>query len=675
MYYASAIVRSLIFIAIVFIAIVMDGERLMSDTTTKNPIPPESREYKTEVKQLLDILAHSLYTDREIFLRELISNASDALNRIQFELLTNQHVVDPDAKLAIEVRYDRDAKSITVSDTGKGMSHDELIENLGTIAHSGARAFMASADAGQASLEEIIGQFGVGFYSVFTVANEVTVTSRSANPDETAWSWRSTGDSRYELLPAEKEHRGTDVQIQLKPDAAEYASGWRLEQIIKKHSDYISFPIFVIDDGQKDEEEEGAEQEAPTPVNRQTALWRQTPSKVTDEEYDDFYKQLTMDWEKPLLHAHMVADMPVNLRAILYVPGKREGSLLNPRTDHGLRLYSRKVLIQERNKDLLPEYLRFVDGVVDSEDLPLNVSREMVQTNPMMRQMHKALTGRLLKDLKNLAEKDAETYNRFWGEFGMFLKEGIAIDFANKDALVDLLRFHSTRAAGQDEWTTLADYVTRMGESQTEIYYVLGDDVKSAQRSPHLDYFRAHDIEVLFLVDPIDGFMTANLREFDGKPLRNIDDAGLELPEEDETGEDEGEKVDDAAFDALTERFKSVLGDRVTGVRESKQLVASPCRLVSPEDSFDRDLQRVRRYMEDAYEAPAKMLELNRKHPIVANLAHIAETKPDDTLLDVAIEQLFTNAQILDGLPTDPTDMVERIQTLMASAVSAHASE
>ena len=633
-------------------------------TTTQTA--PETREYRTEVKQLLDILAHSLYTDREIFLRELISNASDALNRVQFEMLTNHDVIDPDAKLAIWVRFNPDEKTITVSDTGVGMNHDELIENLGVIAHSGARAFLESAKEGKASLEEIIGQFGVGFYSVFTVADEVTVTSRSYRPEDQAWSWRSAGDSRYELLPADKTSRGTDVHIKLKANAAEYASAWRLEQIIKKHSDYVSFPIYVIDETAEDVDEEELQ-----PVNRQTALWRQTPSKVEPEEYDEFYQQLTLDFEKPLLHVHMVADMPVNLRALLYVPAKREGSLLHPRLEHGLRLYSRKVLIQERNKDLLPEYMRFVEGVVDSDDLPLNVSREMVQTNPVMRQIRKALTGRMLKELKNLAEKEPERYQQFWREFGVFLKEGIAADFTNKDALVELLRFHSTKAAGEDEWTSLPDYVARMGEEQQEIYYVLGDDLKSTLRSPHLDYFRAHDIEVLLLVDAIDGFMITNLREFDGKPLRNIDDAGLDLSSDEET-DDETETVDEETLGKLTERFKTVLGDRVLDVRESKQLVDSPCRLVSPEDSFDRDLQRVRRFMEEEYEAPKKVLEINRKHPIVANLARILERNPNDPLLDVSIEQLFDNARIMDGFLTDPADMVARIQTLMESAVAAH---
>jgi molecular chaperone HtpG len=642
----------------------------MSDTG----IGVETLEYRTEVKQLLDILAHSLYTDRDIFLRELISNASDALNRVQFEMLTNHDVIDPDAPLGIRIAVDSDAHTITITDTGIGMNHDEMIENLGTIAHSGAKAFMQQAQEGQ-SLEEIIGQFGVGFYSVFTVADEVSVTSRSFRDGDTAWTWRSTGDSRFELEPADKETRGTEITIKLKEDAAEYASVWRIEQIIKKHSDYVSFPIYVEDVTPAAEDADTAEQDEEkaqaTPVNRQTALWRQSPSEVSDEEYDEFYRQLTFDFNPPLEHIHMVADMPVNLRSVLYIPAKREGNLMNPKSDHGLRLYSRKVLIQERNKDLLPEYLRFVDGVVDSEDLPLNVSREAVQSNPVMRRMRKALTGRLLKELKNLAENEPEKFAQFWQEFGVFIKEGVATDFTDRESLTELLRFHSTVANDPDSWTTLAEYIERMGEEQQEIYYVLGEDLKSAQRSPHLDYFRAHDLEVLLLIDPIDGFMISNLREYDGKPLRNVDDAGLELPDNDA---DEAESEESSSTDEMSDlvaRFKSVLGEEVVDVRESKQLVSSPSRLVSPSDSFDRDLQRVRRFMEEDYEAPKKILEINARHPILVNLNRMVAAGADDELIDVTVRQLFDNARILDGLLTDPTDLVARVEALMAKATES----
>ncbi|RIK35966.1 MAG: molecular chaperone HtpG [Chloroflexi bacterium] len=618
---------------------------------------PVSLEYRTEVKQLLDILAHSLYTDREIFLRELISNASDALNRVQYEMLTNPDVVGADQELAIRIQVDADAKTLTLVDSGIGMNRDELVENLGTIAHSGARTFLQSAGEGQAALEEIIGQFGVGFYSVFMVADAVSVTSRSFRPEDQAWTWRSSGDSRFTLEPAAQTERGTTIMIHLKEDAAEFANGWRIEQIVKKHSDYVSFPIYLV-------EPEGE----PRIVNRRSALWRQSPSKVEAQEYEEFYKQLTFDSEAPLLHIHMVADAPVNLRAVLFIPARRERGLFHLRPDHGLRLYSRKILIQQFNKDLLPDYYRFVDGVVDSEDLPLNVSREMVQSNPVMRQMRRALTNRLNKELKTLADEEPDRYATFWQEFGVFIKEGVVTDTANQEALVDLLRFRTSK--GGDAWVSFKEVAERMQPDQQAIYYVLGEDLKSVARSPHLDYFRAHDIEVLYLVDPIDGYVTSILHEAAGKPLQNVDDAGLSLPQDDETAQD---VVAQEAFGPLLARVKAVLGDRVRDVQESKQLVNSPCRLVSPSDSFDRDLQRLRRLTEEDYTTPAKVLELNRRHPLVANLARLVTSTPDDPVIDAAIEQLYDNALLLDGLHANPVDMVERIQLLMEQAVAAKA--
>ncbi len=619
----------------------------------------ESLEYRTEVKQLLDILAHSLYTDREIFLRELISNASDALNRIQFEMLTNHDVVDPEAELAIYIEVDSDARTITIRDTGIGMNRDELVENLGTIAHSGARAFLQNANQNQSALEEIIGQFGVGFYSVFMVAEEVTVISRSYRPHDRAALWRSTGDSRFSLGEADKQDRGTEIRIRLKEDAAEFAQPWRLETIIRRHSDYVSFPIYL-----KSKEGE------PRVVNRRIALWRQSPSKVEPSEYEEFYKQLTFDDRPPLLHIHISADSPVNVRGILFVPAQRERSSLRLRPEYGLRLYSRKILIQEHNKELLPEYLRFVEGVVDSEDLPLNVSRETVQSNPLVRQLRKALTSRLLKELRSLADENPEKYNTFWTEFGVFIKEGVASDYANREALLELLRFHSTRT-GAEGWTTLQEYIERMQPDQKAIYYILGDSLKSAMRSPHLDYFRKHDIEVLFLTDFIDGYMVSQLREAYDKPLQNVDDPNLELPKVEE-GAAESE-ASAQAFDKLVARIKQVLGERVREVREGKTLVDSPARLVSPEDDFARELQYVRRVLEENYVAPAKILEINRRHPMIADLARLVDEEPNNALIDPAIEQLFDNLQLLEGVyQGSVADMVDRIQRLMHAALAGH---
>lgn len=630
----------------------------MTDTT----LTPESLEYRTEVKQLLDILAHSLYTDREIFLRELISNASDALHRVQFEMLTNANVVDPDRELAIWIRPDPQAKTLTITDSGIGMNRDELVENLGTIAHSGARAFLQNANADKQALAEIIGQFGVGFYSVFMVAQEVTVTSRSYRPEDRAWRWRSRGDSSFTLEPADQEERGTTIEIRLKEDATEFAQTWRLEQIIKKHSDYVSFPIYLIQPGS-----DGDEAKAEV-INSRTALWRQSPSTVEEEAYHDFYKQLTYDTEPPLLKVHLVADAPASLRAILFVPSRRDRAVLAMRPDLGLRLYSRKILIQERNRDLLPDYFRFVEGVVDSDDLPLNVSREMVQSNPILRQLRRALSSRLIRELKAMAENEPEKYLTFWQEFGIFLKEGVATDPTSHENLLDLLRFRSTKSG--DGWISFQEYVDRMQAEQKVIYYVLGDNLQAAARSPHLDYFRAHDIEVLYLVDPIDGFMTTMLREYKGHPLQNVDDAGLELPKgKDAEAEESG--LDQEAFNRLMDRFKTVLGERIRDVRESRQLVQSPCRLVSPEDSLDRDLQRIRRLTEEDYEVPKKFLELNRRHPLIVNLAQILQKQPEEPVIDATIEQLFANALLLEGLHTNPVEMVERIQNFMEMAVAA----
>jgi molecular chaperone HtpG len=618
----------------------------------------ESLEYRTEVKQLLDILAHSLYTDREIFLRELISNASDALNRIQFEMLTNHDVVDPEAELAIHIEVDEEARSIIIRDTGVGMNRDEMVENLGTIAHSGARTFLQNANQSQSTLEEIIGQFGVGFYSVFMVADEVTVVSRSYRPQDQAARWQSKGDSRFSLADADKHDRGTEIRIQLKEDAAEFAAAWRLESIIKRHSDYVSFPIYVKD-----------EQGEPKVANRRTALWRQSPSKVEAAEYEEFYKQLTFDETAPLMHIHMVADAPANVRSILFVPAHRERSSLRLRPESGLRLYSRKILIQEHNKELLPEYLRFVEGVVDSEDLPLNVSREMVQSNPVTRQLRKALTSRLLKDLKNLAEEDAAKYIAFWTEFGVFIKEGLASDYANREALQELLRFRTTET-GADGWTTLTEVIERMKPDQKAIYYILGDSLKTATRSPHLDYFHKHSIEVLYLTDFIDGYMVSQLREVNGKPLQNVDDADLDLPKDEETAESAATEVNQDAFERLIARVKSVLGERVRDVREGKTLVDSPARLVSADDDFARELQYVRRVIEEDYVAPVKLMEINRHHPIVANLARLISDDADNALIDPAVEQIFDNLQLLDGAyQGSVADMVERIQKLMGAAL------
>jgi molecular chaperone HtpG len=506
--------------------------------------------------------------------------------------------------------------------------------------------FLKGLEEGQRP-SDIIGQFGVGFYSVFMVADEVTVTTRSYLPDGGAWRWASSGDNRFTLAPAEKDDRGTVIEIKLKEDAAEFASAWRLEQTVKKHSDYVSFPIYVKE----------------AVANRQTALWRKSPQEVEGEEYEDFYRQVTLDLEKPLLHIHLVADVPVDMRSILYVPRRRERGFLQTRADHGLKLYSRKILIQEYNKDLLPAYLAFVEGVVDSEDIPLNISRETVQSNRAMRQIQKALTGRVLKALRDLADESADDYRSFWDDFGVFVKQGVASDPPNREGLLPLLRFHSSKSG--DDLVSVADYAERTSEGQEAIYYILAGDRDSATHSPHLDYFATHDLEVLYFLDPFDGLLAQAIGEYEGKPLRNVDDPGLELPVEEEK---EDEAVAEVDFDRLTERFKEVLGDQVTEVRESKLLADHPCRLVSPEAGPEWDLQRIRRLLGQEGEIPARILEINRRHPLIQNLAGLISTQSGEGVVDQTVEQLFDNLLLLEGLHPNPAQMVPRIQALLEAA-------
>lgn len=611
-------------------------------------VATQSYEFHAEVQQLLNILVHSLYTDREIFLRELISNASDAIHRLQFEMLTNKNVVDPDVELAIRVTVDKDAKTITISDTGIGMNRDEMIENLGTIAHSGASVFLKALKEKGNSSTDIIGQFGVGFYSVFMIADKVNVTSQSLRPEDQAYTWSSDGSNSYTLEQADKATRGTDVVIHVKDDATEFLDEWRLKQIIKKHSNYVAFPIRVGEEV----------------ANAQTALWRRSPREVTDQEYLDFYKQLTFDYGEPTLHAHQVSDAPVQFYSLLYIPSKLDRGLFTPDHSGGPRLYARKVLIQEHAKDLLPEWMRFVEGVIDSEDLPLNISRETVQSNRVMARLKSALSSKLIGELETLAEKEAEKYITFWQEFGRMIKEGVTSDSANRERLSNLLRFHTSK--DPDGWVSLKEYVGRMVEGQDEIYYLFGEDMKSIVRSPHLDVFKTHGVEVLFMTDTIDGFMINALPEFQGKKFHNGADADLKLPDtkQEQAEQPEGESLAADDLNALIARFQKALGERVGEVRESKVLTESPVRLVSADKGFGADMERVYRMLDKEFAAPKRILELNPRHKLIRNLSAVG----DSSLADNVIEQLFESALLLEGIHPNPADMVPRIQALMEAA-------
>lgn len=609
--------------------------------------------FKAEIRQLLDILVHSLYTEREIFLRELISNASDALHRLRFEMLTNRQVLDPETELAIHITADKEKGLLTISDTGIGMTQDELAENLGTIAHSGARAFIQAAKDENQKLSDVIGQFGVGFYSVFMAAEWVRVVSRSYLPEAEAASWTATGADTYTLAPAERKQRGTTIEIKLKEDALEFADEYRLRAIIRRHSEYVAFPIYLG---------EGAE-----PVNQQKALWRQSHREVEEKQYEDYYRQFSLDVENPFKVIHFATDAPVQIYALLFIPGKAERSLFALRREDGLKLYSRNVLIQEYTRELLPDYLRFVQGVVDSEDLPLNVSRESVQSSAVMARMKKVITGKVLSTLKEIALKEAERYSKFWEEFGLLIKEGVATsrETADRETLYPLLRFRSTRFP--DTWSSLSEYVGRMKGGQKSIYYILGDDRLSVTHSPHLDYFRGEGYEVLTLTDPIDSFMLLGIPEFEGFKLQNVAAVDVELPEKTkEEGESAAEPAAQDELGSLLSRFKQVLGERVADVRTTTRLSGSVARLVDPEGALNQEMQRVYRLVDRDYEVPKKVLELNPRHKIISRLSGLPDDSP---LAQAVIEQIYESALLVEGLHPNPASMIERIQQLIEAAL------
>jgi molecular chaperone HtpG len=616
-------------------------------TTTKDEA--QSFHFKAETKQLLNILIHSLYKDREVFLRELLSNASDALNRLRFEMVTNQDVLDPKAELAIHVKVDKDARTLTIQDTGIGMTKDEIIENLGTIAQSGARKFLEATKEKSADLTQVIGQFGVGFYSVFMVAESVRVTSRSYKPRARAVGWYATGEEDYQVSPAAMNERGTKVEIKLKEDAAEFADEYRLKNIIHKHSEYIGFPIYVGEDKQ--------------PVNKQTSIWRMSKQSVTEEQYKDFYKQLTLDFEDPLLHTHIITDAPVQLYALLYIPGKSDRGIFSLRKEDGLKLYSRNILIDEYNKDLLPEHLRFVQGIVDSEDLPLNVSRESVQATGLMARLKKVISGQIMKELETLAKNNLEKYQSFWNEFGVYLKQGVATSPADGESLYPLLRFKTN--LHPEDWSSLEDYVGRMKQNQKEIYFIVGNDPKSVLRSPHLDYFQQQGTEVLLLTEPMDSFMLMGLRQYKDYELKNAAQAEItEQPKESE----KQEQIPEGDFSKLIERFKQVLGERVTDVRASNRLSQSVARLVDADGALNPELQRVYKYLGKEYEIPRKILELNPSHNILKKLLEMDSASELQTLI---IEQIYDSALLVEGLHPDPSSMASRVQQIMEAALTS----
>ena len=614
---------------------------------------PEVHKYQAEMQKLLEILVHSLYTEREIFLRELVSNASDALSKVQLTTLTEEKVLNKNAELQVTITFDEDKRMIVIDDSGCGMTKDELVENLGTIANSGTLKFLQQSQAENKSVENLIGQFGVGFYSVFMVADRVELTTRSWQVDGQAWQWSSEGGGQYEIIPVDYEQRGTRVKVFLKEDAKEFCSEWRLESIIKKYSNYLPFPVKVKD----------------KTINQVKAIWTQSKSEVKDDEYKEFYKQISHSQQEPFHHLHFNIDAPIQYYALLYFPESVGNEVLYARESKDIALYAQKVLIQSGNTHLLPSYLRFVQGVVDSEDLPLNVSRENVQKNALIEKINNSLTLRVLKELQLIADQNVGKYGKFWQQYGTLLKEGVSSDFKNKKRLMDLLRFNSSISEDSSMDVTLKDYVSRMREEQKDIFYVTGGSREAILHNPNLEYFRKQGLEVLFLTDHIDDFMVTDMREYDGKSLKNIsqgdidgiNDNDMSAPESSLSKE---EKSDILAF------FKKQLKDRVNDVTDSKRLVDSPCSLVTPKDGMTAQMEKMMKMMDQKFKGEKRNLEVNMSHPIIQNLSEILQKNKKHPFLIDSVEQLYDNSLLVEGLLENPVQILSRYQKFIESASS-----
>ena len=603
------------------------------------------------MQKLLDILVHSLYTEREIFLRELLSNSADALSKVQFLALTSaDQLLNPDASLQIELSFDEDQQTITIEDTGCGMTREELIENLGTIASSGTLKFLREAQQSKQAVQNLIGQFGVGFYAVFMVADKVELTTRSWHPESQAWSWSSSGSGKYELALASKEDRGTKIVLHLKEEAKEFCNEYRLKSIVSKYSNYVPHPIQLKGET----------------INKMTAIWTQSKETVSQKDYEEFYKQISYDHQPALQHLHLSIDAPMQYYALLYIPQKINNEVLYARDGKGLALYAQKVLIQPQHSGLLPSYLRFVQGVVDSEDLPLNVSRESVQQNALVERIKKSLTTRLLKELQTLAENNSDSYNHFWKEFGALLKEGVSADFGNRSKLMDLLRFNSSLSEGATADVSLKDYVIRMRDEQKEIYYIVGPSRESLQLHPNLEYFRKQSLEVLFLHDHIDDFLMNELRDYDGKAFKSISQADIDVPDPVE----DNSQMSTEQREVLLHKIKQQLGDRIKDVIASKRLVDSPCSLVNPQENMSAQMERMMKMVNEEYQISKRNLEVNLKHPILQNLAKLAEENPKSEFFGQAVEQLFRSAMLVEGLLDNPTELLPDLYDFMEAATA-----
>jgi molecular chaperone HtpG len=618
--------------------------------------------FQAEIKQVLHLLSHSLYQSREIALRELISNASDALDKMRYISLTDDKERET-GPLEIVLDGRETEKQLVIRDNGIGMTHDELVTNLGTIAHSGSGEFLKAMAAAKSDKEKselsLIGQFGVGFYAAFMIADRVRVRSRSYSADS-GWEWESEGTGTFTITPVEEAlPRGTEVILHLKEDAKDFASPWRIKEIVKRYSSFVPYPIRLGTDGEV--------------INDQKPIWVEPKSQVTDEQYTQFYQHLTHHpEEKPLWHLHMAADSPIQFRAIVYCPPTNLENLGFARLDHGLNLCAKRVLVQSDCKDLVPEYLRFLRGLVDSEDLPLNVSRETLQDNSVVRKIRTSLVKGVLDRLDHLAQDDADKFNVFYDQFGRTLKEGLVVDHNNKERIAKLLRFPSSKSDDSKVRVSFDEYIARMPVGQERIYYLGGADLSSIAKSPNLEIFRRKGLEVLYLTDPIDEFALSSLRTYQGKELTSIDSADLDLPDTATTSaadiKTDESSAKESGFSRVLDLFRAALGNRVSEVRESKRLTDSPCCLVNAEGGMSTQMQRLLKMANKDFHESARILEINPTAALVRRLCRLSANNQHDDFIKSCALQLWTNAMILEGLTPEPEDMVARVQTFMAEA-------
>ncbi|MCX7737400.1 MAG: molecular chaperone HtpG [Candidatus Kapabacteria bacterium] len=606
-------------------------------------------EFKAEMKQLLNLIVHSLYTHPEIFLRELVSNASDALNKVRFRKLTDSDILDPESELKISISLNKDGQTFEIEDTGIGMTKEELIEQIGTVASSGTLQFLQKIKENNSNLTaDLIGQFGVGFYSVFMVTDEVTIETRSIEKDSKAYRWKSKGDGIFTIEEIEKENRGTRIYFKLKDEHKQFCDDNTIKSILNKYSNFVDFPIYL--NGEK--------------VNTVSALWHRRKEDIKEEELIEFYKFISNDYEEPLGHLHLSLEGVLNFKALLFIPKTAPLFLFRDFTEKSLLLYSKKVFIQDDCKELLPDYLKFIKGVVDTEDLPLNVSREVTQYSPVMAKINNILTSKILSFLEDWLNNEKEKYIKFFKNFGSIFKLGLNSDFTNRDKIINLILFETSKTAAE-ELISFKDYVSRMKENQNEIYYVIGNTREAIQKNPNLEYFLKNDLEVIFLTDPVDVFTIPQIGEYEKKRLVSVDKSDIKF---EETTAIKADSLSPELSKTLLDVFKRILGDKVEDVRESVRLVDSPVTLVVGKSGMDKQLEKMMQYMDKDFKISKRILEVNMTHPIIKNLAKRVIADENDEILRLSVLQLYEGALLMEGYLQEPAEFVSRMNEIILNA-------